>query len=120
MSTQEITKPFELSEVIMARVGRIIELCEGRNLISSAEHDHLTMLYSRNFFFEYSGRMFAYHPEMNLDAVVVNVEQFHSVNALNGRQFGDKVLKTIGKGIAAFLAETEGIASRVDADKFDV
>ena len=46
-----ITKPFDMTEVILARVGRIIELSEGRQLISAAEHDRLTMLYSRNFFF---------------------------------------------------------------------
>ena len=34
-----ITKPFDATEVILARVGRIIELSEGRQLISSAERD---------------------------------------------------------------------------------
>ena len=45
-----ITKPFDQTEVILARVSRIIELSEGRQLISSAEHDRLTGLYTRNFF----------------------------------------------------------------------
>ena len=44
-----ITKPFDLHEVILARVARIIELSDGRQLISSAEYDGLTKLYSRNF-----------------------------------------------------------------------
>ena len=46
-----ITKPFDMHEVILARVGRIIELSEGRQLIQAAEFDPLTKLYSRNFFF---------------------------------------------------------------------
>lgn len=115
-----ITKPFDMPEVILARVGRIIELSEGRQLISAAEHDKLTMLYSRNFFFEYANRLFQYHPEMNFDAIVMNIEQFHSVNALNGREFGDDVLRLIGNEIRGFLAETEGIASRFEADRFDI
>ena len=115
-----ITKPFDLHEVILARVGRIIELSEGRRLISSAEHDKLTMLYSRNFFNEYAERLFTYHPEMHLDAVVIDIEQFHSVNALNGREFGNSVLALIGKEIKAFLAKTEGIAGRFEADRFYV
>ena len=115
-----ITKPFDVHEIILARVGRIIELSEGRQLISSAEHDKLTMLYSRNFFFEYANRLFTYHPEMHLDAVVINIEQFHSLNGLNGRDFGDKVLSNIGDEIRAFLSETEGIAGRFDADRFSV
>ena len=115
-----ITKPFDMSEVILARVGRIIELSEGRQLISAAEHDRLTMLYSRNFFFEYANRLYHYHPELHLDAIVMNIEQFHTINALNGRDFGDDVLRLIGNEIRAFLGETQGIASRIEADRFDI
>ena len=115
-----ITKPFDMEEVILARVGRIIELSEGRNLISAAESDQLTSLYTRNFCFEYANRLFQYHPEMHMDAVVLNIEQFHSVNALSGRDFGDEVLRALGGEIRAFLRESEGIASRFEADRFDI
>ena len=115
-----ITKPFDMHEVILARVSRIIELNEGRQLISAAEHDQLTMLYNRNFFFEYANRIHRYHPEWHMDAIVLNIEQFHSINALKGREFGDNVLRLIGNEIRAFLGETEGIASRIDADRFEI
>ncbi len=115
-----ITKPFDVREVILARVDRMIELSEGRQLISAAEHDQLTMLYTRNFFREYANRLHQYHPEMQLDAIVLNIEQFHSINALNGREFGDEVLRFIGKEIRSFLEETQGIACRTDADQFNI
>ena len=115
-----IAKPFDMHEVILARVGRIIELSEGRKLISVAEHDNITMLYNKDFFYEYAHRLYVYHPELHLDAVVMNIEQFHSINALNGRDFGDNVLRIIGEEISAFLSETEGIASRFEADRFDI
>lgn len=115
-----ITKPFDRHEVIRTRVARIIELNEGRQLISAAEHDKLTLLYTRNFFFEYANRIFKYHPELHMDAIVINIEQFHSVNALNGREFGDNVLRIIGEEIRAFLAETEGISSRFEGDRFAI
>ena len=115
-----ITKPFDMREVIQARVSRIIELSEGRQLISAAEHDELTMLYNRNFFLEYANRLFHYHSEMHLDAIVINIEQFHSINALNGREFGNNVLRILGNEIRSFLAETDGIASRIDGDRFDL
>ena len=115
-----ITKPFDMHEVIRARVGRIIELSEGRRLISAAEHDKLTMLYNRNFFLEYANRIHKYHPNWHMDAVVINIEQFHSVNDLHGMEFGDNVLRLIGNEVRAFLAETEGIASRIEADRFDI
>ena len=113
-----ITKPFDMHEVILARISRIIELSEGRELISAAEHDPLTMLYSRNFFFEYANRIHNYHPEWNMDAIMVNIDQFHSINALNGREFGDNVLHILGNDIHDFLSETEGIACRFEADCF--
>ena len=115
-----ITKPFEMHEVILARVGRIIELSEGRQLISAAEHDRLTMLYSKSFFFEYADRIHQYHPEWHMDAVVMDINQFHTINELNGREFGDNVLRILGNEIRAFLGETEGIASRFEADRFDL
>ena len=115
-----ITKPFDVHEVILARVSRIIELSEGRQLISSAETDRLTGLYTRNFFFEYANRLFTYHPERHRDAIVVDVEQFHTINALNGRDFGDKVLRCIGDSIKSCLEHVEGIAARIEDDCFDI
>lgn len=115
-----ITKPFDMPEIIQARVSRIIELSEGRQLISAAEHDLLTGLYSRNFFLEYANRLYKYHPELELDAIVLNIEQFHSINAVNGREFGDVVLKSIGREIQQFLQDTFGIASRFEADSFHI
>ena len=115
-----ITKPFDAHEVILARVARIIELCDGRNLISAAERDKLTGLYNRGFFFEYAERIYRYHPELHMDALSLDIERFHSVNELNGREFGDRVLRAIGEEIKDFLSKTEGIASRIEADRFDI
>lgn len=115
-----ITKPFDLPEVILTRVSRILELSEGKQLISAAEQDRLTGLYTRNFFFEYAARLFRYHPEMHMDAIVINIEKFHSINAVNGREFGDEVLRLIGEEVRSFLSGTEGIACRIPADQFDI
>ena len=115
-----ITKPFDMHEVILARVGRIIELSEGRQLISAAEHDRVTMLYSRNFFFEYANRLYRFHPEWHMDAVVMNIENFHSINELNGREFGDNVLHELGNAIRDFLGKDQGIGSRIEGDRFNL
>ena len=89
-------------------------------LISATETDELTGLYSRNYFFEYANRMYRAQPETPMDAIVLNLEKFHSVNALNGRAFGDRVLQTLGNEIRAILSETDGIAGRFEADRFDI
>ena len=93
---------------------------KARRLIAATETDALTGLYSRNYFFEYANRSFREHPERPMDAVVLNIEQFHSVNALKGREFGDMVLKTLGGEIRAVADESGGIAGRFGADRFDI
>lgn len=115
-----ITKPFDLHEVILARAARIIELSEGRQLIFSAERDYISGLYSKNFFFEYAERLYQNHSDFHFDAIEINIEQFHSINAMNGREFGDHVLGFLGNEISSFLQDKKGIASRLEADRFAI
>ena len=115
-----ITKPFDLHEVILARIERIIELSEGRQLINSAERDRLTGLYNKSFFYEYAGRIFHYHRDWHMDAVVMDIDKFHTVNELHGRLFGDRVLRTVADEIRDFISTTKGLASRLEGDRFAV
>lgn len=90
----------------------------GEKLISATEHDELTGLYNRSFFYEFANRIHKEHPDKPMDSIVVNIDQFHSVNELNGRKFGDRVLLALGAEILGFLAESEGVGSRINADDF--
>jgi diguanylate cyclase (GGDEF)-like protein len=89
-------------------------------LISATEHDNLTGLYNRDFFLEYVNRMHNVNPNQAMDAVVCNIEQFHSVNAVSGRDFGDFVLRSLGSELKAIASERDGIAGRFGADRFDL
>ncbi len=91
---------------------------EGRQIISEAEHDPLTGLYSRNFFLVYANRLYREHPEKPMDAAIVNIDRFHSLNSLYGRELGDRVLRSLGAGISRLIPESEGIASRFEGDSF--
>ena len=93
---------------------------KAEKLISATETDSLTGLYNRDYFLQYAADMRRDHPEIPMDAVVVNIDRFHSMNALNGRGFGDQVLRTLGKEIREAAAETGGIAGRFEADRFDI
>lgn len=93
---------------------------ERQRLISVAEHDDLTGLYSKNFFREYVSRRLRRHPEQKMDFVALDIEQFLSVNELNGREFADNVLRTLGGEINGALDGTRGIACRVEADRFEI
>ena len=91
-----------------------------KRLIAATEIDGLTGLYNRDYFFQYANRMFREHPEIPKEAFVLNIEQFHSVNALNGREFGDQILRIIGSEILAVANENGGIGGRFGADRFDI
>lgn len=91
-----------------------------QKLISATELDPLTKLYTRNFFFEYAERLYNDNKERRMDAIVMNIEQFHVVNALYGWNFGDSVLKALGDEISQYIKENKGIACRSQADRFDI
>ena len=90
------------------------------HLISATETDALTGLYNRDFFLQYAARLRHEHPDAPMDAIVINIDRFHSVNALNGREFGDQVLRSLGGEIHAVAAESHGVAGRFEADRFDI
>ena len=89
-------------------------------LIAVTETDQLTGLYNRDYFLEYAGRMRKEHPDRAMDAIVVNIDHFHSVNAMNGRAFGDMVLHTLAAEMQDAAKENGGIAGRFGADRFDL
>ena len=93
---------------------------EGSMIISEAERDPLTGLYNWNFFLVYANKIHRDLPHKPMDAVVINIDRFHSVNALHGREYGDHVLRELGREIQLFVDESGGIASRFESDRFDI
>ena len=93
---------------------------KAKNLISATETDNLTGLYNRDYFFQYADRMYCEHPDIPRDAIVLNIEQFHSINALHGWEFGNRVLRVLGTEIRIVANEFNGIGGRFGADRFDI
>ena len=89
-------------------------------LIEATQTDELTGLYTKSFFTEYANRIYLEEPDKPVDAVVININSFHTVNAINGYSFGDGVLKALGSEINGFLSENEGIAGHFEADHFAI
>lgn len=113
-----LTKPYDLPEVILARILHSIQLFENSKIIHATEFDKLTLLYSPDFFFEYASQFDQRFPDKEMDALVVNFTRFHLLNQLKGRNFGDKILTAIADGIRKILLKTGGIAGRNEADFF--
>ena len=112
-----LTKPYDMPSIIKARVRRIIELSEGRNIIKATEKDYLTGLYAREFFFEYAIRL---GQDGRMDAVVIDLDRFHVINSLYGRSFGNSVLKAVATSLLPLLNDGDGIACRFENDVFYV
>ena len=93
---------------------------KAKSLISATETDDLTGLYNRKYFFQYANQMYHDHPDKARDALVVNIEQFHSINALHGRELGNTILRILGNEIRAVTSDYGGIAGRFEADRFDI
>ncbi|WP_026504586.1 EAL domain-containing protein [Butyrivibrio sp. NC3005] len=106
--------------LLLARMKAEKRALERQKLIDATERDSLTRLYTRNFFFEYANRMYKENPYNKMDAIVINIEQFHVVNAIYGWDFGDKVLTNLALDIKKFITENDGIACRAQADRFNI
>ena len=93
---------------------------ERQRLIKETERDQLTGLYQWNYFLIYVNELYRSDRQKPMDAVVINVERFRSVNSLHGREFGDQVLREIGSRINDFIARNGGLACRSEADHFSI
>lgn len=112
------------SAIVLIILGLLIQnmraVKKANSLISATEIDDLTGLYNRKYFFQYANNMHRSNPDLPLDAIVVNIEQFHSINALYGREMGDDILRALGSELSAVAKEGNGIAGRFEADRFDI
>ena len=115
-----ITKPYEVPEVVRARVRHAIELAEDTIIIHETQRDELTGLFNKQFFFEYGKRLDEQNDFMPMDALVIDVNRFHLVNELYGRNYGDKLLQQIGNSLHELVSRTGGLACRSGSNSFCV
>ena len=113
-----IPKPYPMQKVVLARVLRTIELSEDRDILRWTERDQLTGLYNKDFFYRYAMQLDVYHKDDPTDAVLMNINHFHTINDRYGKSYGDEVLRRIGAKLLELVEETGGIACRSEADTF--
>lgn len=113
-----IIKPFRNPEVIIARMQKAIELFEDRHIIESTEREPLTGLFIKNYFYRYAEQYDQYHSDTEMDAVALDISHFHLINEMYGRDVGDGVLRHLGAFLKDVIERTNGLACRLEADKF--
>ena len=115
-----IPKPYPQAGVILARIRRTIELSEDRQIINSTERDPLTSLYNREYFYRYAEQFDQHHRNLDMDAIVLDVNHFHMINERFGTAYGDSVLRRIGEAVREMVLDTGGIVCRRESDTFMV
>ena len=113
-----IPKPYPQPEVILARVLRTIELREDREIIQETERDQLTGLYNAEYFYRYAEQLDQFYRDRDMDAIVLDINHFHTVNERYGRNYGDRLLVHIAGRILDEVRPLGGIACRRDSDTF--
>lgn len=113
-----IVKPFEQAEVVIARMERTIELYEDRKIILQTEREDMTGLFTRNYFYSYAEKYDQFHQDVKMDAIAMNIDNFHLINELYGRVSGNSVLQHMGAYLRDLRDTTGCMAARVGADQF--
>ena len=78
----------------------------------------MTGLYNKEFFYHYAVQLDLYHKDVLTDAIVVDINHFHTVNDRYGKSYGDNVLKRIAKEALGIINKTGGIVCRSEPDMF--
>ena len=113
-----IKKPFDLTEIIMARVNRSIELSEKRITVSASERDELTDVYNKHIFEEYVSKIDKYNEAEPKDMIIVNISHFNLYNELYGKQEGNNALIGLANVLKDIALHNDGIVSRLQTDYF--
>lgn len=113
-----IPKPYPYAGVILARVFRLIELYENRDIILSTERDALTGLYTRDYFLRFAEQFDKHHQGVQMDAMVIDINRFHLYNERFGVAYGDKVIKRLGDVLHQLSIDLNGIVCRRIEEEF--
>ena len=115
-----IQKPYPEQGVILARVRRTIELFESRRIIQATERDPLTGLYNREFFYSYAQQFDQHHPGVEMDAIILDINRFGTINERYGRAYADEILRRVGNKAREMVHDAGGIVCRREDDIFQV
>lgn len=113
-----IPKPYPQQKVVQARVLRTIELSEDKDILRWTERDQLTGLYNKEFFYRYASQIDDYYKDCQTDAIVLNINRFHTLNDRYGKSYADEVLKKVAERALQLVESVGGIICRSEADNF--
>ena len=111
-----ITKPF-MPEVMKNRIQSIIRLSESSAMLDKLEKDHLTDLYSKEFFSHNASKILSESPNEMFDLLCSDIEHFRTLNDRYGQKRCDELLCDLAKKLSAAIPHVIA-GGRIDADVF--
>ena len=113
-----ISKPYPDSSIIEARIDRVIELFEDRQIINSTERDALTRLYTKEYFYKYVADEDKNNPSLIMDAIAIGIRSFHVIKERFGANYSDSLLVRFSKRLKNIMPKVSGMVCRLEADTF--
>ena len=111
-----VTKPYKRKE-LLARIKTHLEIKSLiQNLEYIANHDTMTGIYNRRYFFKLATQRFIDSKE-TLYAVMIDIDKFKNVNDTYGHQVGDKVIKKFAQIVKNYIDDTT-IFGRLGGEEF--
>jgi diguanylate cyclase (GGDEF)-like protein len=107
-----ITKPFLVEELYL-RVKQNIVMLEHIDAFQKlSNHDFLTQLYNRRFFFDLGNKIFENAKRRNLEltTALLDIDRFKSVNDMHGHEAGDIALKQVAALLTKNLRSGDVVA----------
>ena len=115
-ATDFVPKPYR-PQIILHRVKGLIDFRETAALANQFKYDHLTGLYSKEFFWQQLKEILLNNKEDEYDIVCCNIENFKLYNDAFGAANGDRLLCEIAEFLTEKVEEHE-LLSRFRADRF--
>ena len=109
-------KPYK-PEVIKHRIANMIFLRESAAFVNSVQHDQLTGVLSKEYFYIKAQELISANPAQKYDMVCCDIERFKLVNDLYGTKTGDKLLKYLA-AILLKQVDNGGLCGRIGVDVF--
>ena len=111
-ATDFVTKPYEMPEIISARIGRAIELSEDRMIITASERDEISDVYNRHVFVEYVAKLDLYSPDEPKDMVYIILEKLPQFEEAYGIEAAHRLLRNIANALKVIARDCDGIVGR--------
>ncbi len=111
-----IVKPYKL-QIIRHRIDNTITLKETSAFVNSVQHDALTGLFSKEYFYIQVAQALKNNPDIKYDLICLDIERFKLVNDRYGTAMGNELLKHISDMLRVKL-QGYGFCARLEADEF--